>query len=282
MRYKTVAILVMGIIFSYSPHCFSKPNIKKISEEISLHQNIGISSDYHMRYAGKTENKVSLLYDAFLNKGPLSIKLFTTVPEFFGLGNVSGIWDKNGELVSVFSESSLSINKLSGKNLVLGPLEEWYISSNYNFNLTPHGYGYQEFFTGLKTDIETNSDMDLSLALYAKRQWQNYGQSNENTWDGYRFNLTYAFPIQLLSSQNRRVSYFSYTNFDWGSGPAENLSSYSRSIKPNQMTSNHCVSINYDHWYYSLSAQYFHNGGHSSNGEESDGWGYLMKMGYSF
>jgi len=283
MKRRIIAILIIGIISNYSSQCSPKHTTERTLEaRKSLYHSVSISSDYHIRYAGKTENKISLSYDAYFDKGPLSIKLYTTIPEFLNIGNVNGVWDEDGEIVSAMFNQDVSVNRLTNRNLGINPIKDLHFSNIYSFNLTPHGYGYQELFSGLKTDIETYSNMNLSVALYAKKQWQNYGQSNENSWDGYRFKVDYSFPIKLFSNEKCRASYYSYTNFDWGSHLVDRESSYPGSVKPNQMTSNHSISVNYAHWFYSVSAQYFHNGGHSSDKEESDGWGYLMKVGYNF
>lgn len=51
---------------------------------------------------------------------------------------------------------------------------------------------------GLGTDIDTGLPMSLSMNVYAKYQWQNYGAANENEWDGYRFKIKYFVPITDL------------------------------------------------------------------------------------
>lgn len=68
---------------------------------------------------------------------------------------------------------------------------------------------------GLGTDIDTGLPMSLSLNVYAKYQWQNYGASNENEWDGYRFKVKYFVPLTDLWGGS--LSYIGFTNFDWGS-----------------------------------------------------------------
>ena len=73
---------------------------------------------------------------------------------------------------------------------------------------------------GLGTDIETGLPMSLSMNVYAKYQWQNYGAANENEWDGYRFKVKYFVPITQLWGGN--LSYIGFTNFDWGSDTGDN------------------------------------------------------------
>ena len=54
------------------------------------------------------------------------------------------------------------------------------------------------WYMGLGTDIDTGLPMSLSMNVYAKYQWQNYGAANENEWDGYRFKIKYFVPITDL------------------------------------------------------------------------------------
>ncbi len=59
---------------------------------------------------------------------------------------------------------------------------------------------------GLGTDIDTHSYVDLSLNVYAKYQWENYGAANQNSWDGYRFKVKYMVPITTLWGGVARVN----------------------------------------------------------------------------
>lgn len=138
---------------------------------------------------------------------------------------------------------------------------------------------------GLGTDIETGLPMSLSLNVYAKYQWQNYGASNENEWDGYRFKVKYFVPITQLWGGN--LSYIGFTNFDWGSDTGDdnfydNNGKHARTS--NSIASSHILALNYDHWHYSVVARYWHNGGqwnddaslNFGNGDfsvRSTGWG---------
>ncbi len=138
---------------------------------------------------------------------------------------------------------------------------------------------------GLGTDIETGLPMSLSMNVYAKYQWQNYGAANENEWDGYRFKVKYFVPITQLWGGN--LSYIGFTNFDWGSDTGDNdfRDLNGRKARTNDsIASSHILALNYDHWHYSVVARYWHNGGqwnddaslNFGNGDfsvRSTGWG---------
>ena len=138
---------------------------------------------------------------------------------------------------------------------------------------------------GLGTDIETGLPMSLSMNVYAKYQWQNYGAANENEWDGYRFKVKYFVPITQLWGGN--LSYIGFTNFDWGSDTGDNdfRDLNGRKARTNDsIASSHIPALNYDHWHYSVVARYWHNGGqwnddaslNFGNGDfsvRSTGWG---------
>ncbi|SWL66515.1 Nucleoside-specific channel-forming protein Tsx [Klebsiella pneumoniae] len=115
---------------------------------------------------------------------------------------------------------------------------------------------------GLGTDIDTGLPMSLSMNVYAKYQWQNYGAANENEWDGYRFKIKYFVPITDL--WGGQLSYIGFTNFDWGSDLGDDSGNAINGIKTrtnNSIASSHILALNYDHWHYSVVARYWHDGG---------------------
>lgn len=138
---------------------------------------------------------------------------------------------------------------------------------------------------GLGTDIDTGLPMSLSMNVYAKYQWQNYGAANENEWDGYRFKIKYFVPITDL--WGGQLSYIGFTNFDWGSDLGDDSGNAINGIKTrtnNSIASSHILALNYDHWHYSVVARYWHDGGQWNDDAElnfgngnfnvrSTGWG---------
>ena len=179
-------------------------------------------------------------------------------PVFFG-GNsqAKGIWN-HGSPLFMEIEPRFSIDKLTGTDLSFGPFKEWYFANNYIYDMGRNESGRQStWYMGLGTDIDTGLPMSLSLNVYAKYQWQNYGAANENEWDGYRFKVKYFVPITQLWGGN--LSYIGFTNFDWGSDLGDNDFRDLNGKKArtnNSIASSHILALNYDHWHYSVVARY--------------------------
>ena len=142
---------------------------------------------------------------------------------------------------------------------------------------------------GLGTDIDTGLPMSLSLNVYAKYQWQNYGAENANEWDGYRFKVKYFVPITPL--WGGQLSYIGFTNFDWGSklGDRRYFDNGEQQRTSDSIASSHILALSYDHWHYSVVARYWHNGGQFKDDAmlgtttvRSTGWGGYLVVGYNF
>ncbi len=251
------------------------------------HQSVNVVGSYHTRFGPQLNNDVYLEYEAFAKKDWLDFYGYVDVPKFFGTGNTPnrGIWDKGSPLFMEI-EPRFSIDKLTGTNLGFGPFKEWYFANNYIYDMGRNNASRQStWYMGLGTDIDTGLPMSLSMNIYAKYQWQNYGASNENSWDGYRFKVKYFVPLTEMWGGN--LSYIGFTNFDFDSDlGSDNFVVDGRQARTsNSIASSHILALNYDHWHYSFVARYFHNGGQWNDGVDigtpqgpikSTGWGCLL------
>ncbi len=261
------------------------------------HQSVNVVGSAHTRFGPQYRNDLYLEYEAFAHKDWFDFYGYLDVPRFFGAGdgNSTGIWDKHGSPVFMEIEPRFSIDKLTGTDLSFGPFKEWYFANNYIYDMGSNNTNRQNtWYMGLGTDIDTHLPMSLSLNVYAKYQWENYGATNENSWDGYRFKVKYFVPLTQLWGGN--LSYIGFTNFDWGSdlGDDSGVDANNHKIRSNNsIASSHILALNYTHWHYSLVARYFHNGGQWNDGAElnfgkgdfdvrSTGWGYYAVIGYNF
>ncbi|WP_330983080.1 MULTISPECIES: nucleoside-specific channel-forming protein Tsx [Enterobacterales] len=262
------------------------------------HQSVNVVGSYHTRFGPKINNDVYLEYEAFAKKDWFDFYGYIDIPKTFGWGNGNdtGVWD-DGSRMFMEIEPRFSIDKLTGTSLAFGPFKEWYFANNYIYDMGAHGNDASKqstWYMGLGTDIDTGLPMSLSLNVYAKYQWQNYGASNENEWDGYRFKVKYFVPItQLWGGQ---LSYIGFTNFDWGSDLGDdnfidNNGKHARTS--NSIASSHILALNYDHWHYSVVARYWHDGGQWNDDASlnfgdgnfsvrSTGWGGYLVVGYNF
>lgn len=259
------------------------------------HQSVNVVGSYHTRFGPQIRNDTYLEYEAFAKKDWFDFYGYVDLPVFFG-GNTDakGIWN-NGSPLFMEIEPRFSIDKLTGTDLSFGPFKEWYFANNYIYDMGRNDSQEQStWYMGLGTDIDTGLPMSLSMNIYAKYQWQNYGASNENEWDGYRFKVKYFVPITQLWGGN--LSYIGFTNFDWGSDLGDdnfydNNGKHARTS--NSIASSHILALNYDHWHYSVVARYWHNGGQWNDDASlnfgkgdfsvrSTGWGGYLVVGYNF
>ncbi|MTD40862.1 nucleoside-specific channel-forming protein Tsx [Erwinia sp. CPCC 100877] len=251
------------------------------------HQSVNVVGSYHTRFGPQLRNDTYLEYEAFAKKDWFDFYGYIDAPRFFGGdGNSTGIWN-HGSPLFMEIEPRFSIDKLTGLDLSVGPFKEWYFANNYVYDMGRNSDNRQNtWYMGLGTDVDTGLPMSLSLNVYAKYQWENYGAANEDSWDGYRFKIKYFVPITDL--WGGKLSYIGFTNFDWGSDLGDEPNRTSNSI-----ASSHILALNYDHWHYSFVARYFHNGGQWQDGPvmnfgkgdfrvHSTGWGYYLVAGYNF
>ncbi|SFM86249.1 nucleoside-specific channel-forming protein [Izhakiella capsodis] len=283
MKYK---IVIASVLAAASWSATANNNPEYLSDW--WHQSVNVVGSYHTRFGPQLNNDVYLEYEAFAHKDWFDFYGYADMPKFFGAGNGNdkGTWD-NGSPLFVEIEPRFSIDKLTGTSLAFGPFKEWYFANNYIYDMGDNpGNRQNTWYMGLGTDIDTHSDIGLSMNVYAKYQWENYGAANENSWDGYRFKIKYIVPLTKLWGGN--LSYIGFTNFDWGSDLGNSANRTSNSI-----ASSHILSLSYNHWHYSLVARYFHNGGQWDNGAnlnfgngpfevKSTGFGYYFVVGYNF
>ena len=259
------------------------------------HQSVNVVGSYHTRFGPQIRNDTYLEYEAFAKKDWFDFYGYIDAPVFFG-GNstAKGIWNKGSPLFMEI-EPRFSIDKLTNTDLSFGPFKEWYFANNYIYDMGRNDSQEQStWYMGLGTDIDTGLPMSLSMNVYAKYQWQNYGASNENEWDGYRFKVKYFVPLTDLWGGS--LSYIGFTNFDWGSDLGDD-NFYDLNGKhartSNSIASSHILALNYAHWHYSIVARYFHNGGQWADDAKlnfgdgpfsvrSTGWGGYFVVGYNF
>jgi nucleoside-specific channel-forming protein len=143
-------------------------------------------------------------------------------------------------------------------------------------------------YSGFGTDIDTHSRVNLSANLYGRYQWENYGASNEYSWDGYRAQLKYIVPISSFSN-GASLTYIGFTNFDFGS----DMHKDNPARTANATVATNVLLYSFTHLRFTLVGRYFHNGGNWEDGSElnfgdgdfrarSNGWGYYAGIGYQF
>ncbi|MGI4857645.1 MAG: outer membrane protein OmpK, partial [Janthinobacterium lividum] len=178
---------------------------------------------------------------------------------------------------------------LAGKDFRFGPFKHLYLAADWIYEQGGSRSAQQNtLYTGLGTDIDTHTPLALSANLYVNRQWQNYGAANEYSWDGYRYQMNYFYPLGHYLGGD--FSYAGFFNYDFGSRLREKSGGDARS--DNAFAETNALIYSYKHLRLVGVARYFHNGGQWSgsdlnfgNGKfqnRSTGWGYYLEVGYQW
>ncbi|MBO2029534.1 nucleoside-specific channel-forming protein Tsx, partial [Klebsiella pneumoniae] len=146
------------------------------------HQSVNVVGSYHTRFGPQIRNDTYRIRSV-RQKDWFDFYGYIDAPVFFGGNSTAGIWNKGSPLFMEI-EPRFSIDKLTNTDL------SWAVQrmvfrqqlSTIWAATTPvsrarYGSGYRYRY---------RLAMSLSLNVYAKYQWQNYGASNENEWDGFK------------------------------------------------------------------------------------------------
>lgn len=255
-----------------------------------FHQSLGVIGSKDIRFGPHTTNDVYLEYEYFGRKGPFDLYGYVDLPRAIGVGNGydSGYTNKGSPLFSE-QEPRVSIDDLLGRHLGFGPFKEWYVAFDWIYDQGHNTAGRQNtLYAGVGTDIDTHTKLMLSANLYVRRQWENYGAANQNTWDGYRAQMKYIYPIGTFHGGN--LTYVGFFNYDFGSKLREETGGNTRT--DTAFVSTNVLIYSFKHWRFWTAARYFHNGGQWGGTElnfgdgpfqnRSTGWGYYASVGYQF
>ncbi len=255
-----------------------------------LHQSVGLIGSKDVRFGPARTNDIYLEYEYFGRKGPLDLYGYVDIPRVFGVGNGNdaGFTNKGSPLFSE-QEPRVSIDHVLGKSLAVGPLKEWYFAFDWLYDQGHNVAGrLNTLYAGLGTDIDTHTPLRLSANLYVRRQFQNYGAANENTWDGYRAQMKYTLPLGTL--YGGQVLYVGFFNYDFGSKLREETGDNTRT--DTAFVATNVLAYSFKHWRFWTAARYFHHGGQwAGTGldfgdgtfqNRSNGWALYTSIGYQF
>ncbi len=104
-----------------------------------------------------------------------------------------------------------SLNTMTGKDLSVGFIKEWYISSLFNIGDS----SLFEQYIGLGTDLEIPWLGKLGANLMARYVRENYGAANERKWDGYILSTNWFKPFVFFSNESF-LTYQGYLDYKFG------------------------------------------------------------------
>ncbi|WP_277962640.1 nucleoside-specific channel-forming protein Tsx [Pseudomonas sp. RIT-To-2] len=256
-----------------------------------FNQDLTLIGSKDISFGPRPSDDIYLEYEYYGRKGPYELYGYIDAPKVLGIGNShdSGEWDK-GSPVFMEHEPRISIDELTGHTLAFGPFKEFYLAFDWIYDM---GHTKADrantLYSGFGTDIKTGTPVILSANLYARRQWENYGAANENSWDGYRAQLKYILPLKHFDN-GASLTYIGFTNHDFGSDLHDQAGP---SRTANATVATNVILYNYKHVRLMTAGRYFHNGGQWKDGTElnfgdgnfnarSTGWGYYFGIGYQF
>ncbi|MGI4857497.1 MAG: nucleoside-specific channel-forming protein Tsx [Janthinobacterium lividum] len=263
---------------------------KPTEDQPWLHQTVSIINSSLTRFGPYRTGNTYLEYEYFGTKGPVTLYGYVDVLKVFDAGtqNSSGIWDHGAPIFSEL-EPRVALDTLAGKDFHFGPFKHIYLAADWIYEQGGSRSSEQNtLYTGLGTDIDTHTPLALSANLYVNRQWQNYGAANEYSWDGYRFQMNYFYPLGHYLGGD--FSYAGFFNYDFGSRLREETGDGTRS--DNAFAETNALIYSRKHLRLVGVARYFHNGGQWSGSDlnfgsgsfqnRSTGWGYYLEIGYQW
>lgn len=125
--------------------------------------------------------------------------------------------DKHGQNnFFVDIEPRISIDYLLDKDLSYGALKELFFAFDIYYADEAKGNGLKVIWMGIGSDIDIPWLGKSGVNFYTRYIEENYGASNENSFDGYVAHINWFKPIYNFS-ENRFVSFQGYLDYEFGS-----------------------------------------------------------------
>ena len=113
-------------------------------------------------------------------------------------------------------EPRISIDYLLNQDLSYGALKELFFAFDIYYADESNGNGLKILWMGLGSDIDIPWLGKSGVNLYTRYVEENYGASNENSFDGYVAHINWFKPLYNFS-ETRFVSFQGYLDYEFGS-----------------------------------------------------------------
>lgn len=125
--------------------------------------------------------------------------------------------DKHGQNnFFVDIEPRISIDYLLNKDLSYGALKELFFAFDIYYADEPNGNGLKVLWMGLGSDIDIPWLGKSGVNFYTRYIEENYGASNENSFDGYVAHINW-FKQLYKFTDSRFLSFQGYIDYEFGS-----------------------------------------------------------------
>lgn len=247
----------------------------------------------HILFSPKPVENGYLELEYMGQTGPVELYGYIDAPKYFGGNdNIKGVWDSSSSKLFMEHQPKLSLNRLTGKDLSVGPFKDWFLAADWIVDVGTTALSRQNtLFYGVGTRIDTGTKLGMNINVFQKQQWENYGAANSyHSDDGGRLQVQFFYPLYRFAD-GASLNYFTFTNYDFGSKLGEKTPDGTRTNEA--LVSTHVFSYNREHLRFFTAARYFHNGGQFKDGatanwgegdftQKSNGWGYYVAAGYQF
>jgi nucleoside-specific channel-forming protein len=230
--------------------------------QLNFYEGIGVSNPY----GGETYNLTYFEIEGGGRTGCLNFYYF------FDINNVFGVRDELKESVApgdyfLKVNPRFSLNTISGKNLAIGPVKEWYLATLY-LGWASGGYSGDTYYAGIGTDLDIPLFNMFSLNFY-KRMENTNSQNTAGDWEvkfedaGWVVAINW-FTVVKKFSEKFNLSYQGWSDFGLSNTYAEdNNMDWSTGIPVPCGTATEFQMFNgffwnYDKWSLSTSVK-FHN-----------------------
>ncbi len=181
-----------------------------------------------------------------------------------------------------------SLDGIFQEDLAIGPFKEWYLSStlimadgdkvvtakenNKDIVISKNG-GLQVIWLGIGTDIELPWLGLTGMDLYARYISDNYGASNEKSWDGYVFHLNWFKPFWHLED-GLFVAFQGYIDYEFGSKLPDDNNAFEKKYRTSDSFQSYLgFWLHGEHWALGYGAKLYSNMTQWKNDVSGDGLG---------
>ena len=118
-------------------------------------------------------------------------------------------------------EPRISLDYLFNKDFSYKALKELYLAFDYYNADEPNGKGLNVLWMGIGSDIDIPWLGTSGVNFYTRYIDENYGASNEHTFDGYVAHINWFKPLYFFTD-SRFISFQGYLDYEFGSDLDEN------------------------------------------------------------
>ena len=179
-----------------------------------------------------------------------------------------------------------SLDGIFKKDFSLGPIKEWYIASTLIMAdgdkistkkegdkevVTSRNGGLQVLWLGLGTDVEVPWFGTVGVDLMARYIADNYGASNEKSWDGYAFHLNWFKPFYTFNN-GLFLAFQGYADYEFGSDMPNKKNTFEKTYRTdNSFQSYLGLWLHGEKWAAGYGAKVYDNMTQWKDGEVLDG-----------